>query len=81
MHLRLLLALLSVMLCVSSSFAQKNTYAATESHIGIGVKMSTLGAGIEAAIPITSKANIRGGFSISSYSRGLDKTEYTTPAT
>lgn len=34
------------------------------SHIGIGVKVSTLGAGIEAATPLTRRLNIRGGFSM-----------------
>lgn len=31
------------------------------SHIGIGVKVSTLGAGIEAATPLTRRLNVRGG--------------------
>jgi hypothetical protein len=34
------------------------------SHIGIGVKMSTLGAGIEVATPLTRKINVRGGFNM-----------------
>jgi len=35
-----------------------------DSHIGIGVKVSTLGAGIEVATPLTRKLNVRGGFNM-----------------
>jgi ABC-type transport system substrate-binding protein len=41
------------------------------SKIGIGVKMSTLGAGIEVATPIARKFNIRGGFNMFQYSRDI----------
>jgi hypothetical protein len=34
------------------------------SHIGIGVKVSTLGAGIEVATPLTRRLNVRGGFNM-----------------
>jgi hypothetical protein len=34
------------------------------SRIGIGVKVSTLGAGIEVATPLTRKFNVRGGFNM-----------------
>lgn len=42
------------------------------SRIGIGVKMSTLGAGIEFATPITSRSNLRTGFNIFDYSQPFD---------
>lgn len=41
------------------------------SHVGIGVKLSTLGAGIEVAVPIAGKLNVRGGFNMFRYSRGI----------
>jgi hypothetical protein len=41
------------------------------SKIGIGVKISTLGAGIEAAIPVAGKLNVRGGFNMFQYDRGI----------
>jgi hypothetical protein len=41
------------------------------SKVGIGVKFSTLGVGIEAATPLTYKLNIRGGFNFFRYSRGI----------
>ena len=34
------------------------------SRIGIGVKVSTLGAGIDVATPLTRKLNVRGGFNM-----------------
>jgi hypothetical protein len=43
----------------------------TSSHVGIGIKFSTLGAGIEAAVPLTGKLNLRGGFNIFRYGRGI----------
>jgi hypothetical protein len=41
------------------------------SRVGIGVKMSTLGVGIEAATPLASKFNVRGGFNMFRYSRAI----------
>lgn len=41
------------------------------SKVGIGVKLSTLGVGIEAATPLTRKLNVRGGFNFFRYSRGI----------
>lgn len=41
------------------------------SRIGIGVKISTLGAGIEAATPLAGKFNLRGGFNMLRYSRPI----------
>jgi hypothetical protein len=41
------------------------------SRIGIGVKVSTLGAGIEVATPLAGRFNLRGGFNIFRYSRPI----------
>lgn len=41
------------------------------SKIGIGVKVSTLGAGAEVATPLARKFNLRGGFNIFRYSRPI----------
>jgi hypothetical protein len=43
----------------------------SSSKVGIGVKLSTLGVGIEAAVPLTSKLNLRGGFNFFRYNRGF----------
>lgn len=46
----------------------KNT---SYSKIGIGIKLSTLGAGIEAATPLGKRFNLRGGFNMFRYDRGF----------
>jgi hypothetical protein len=40
-------------------------------HIGAGLRLSTLGAGAEAAVSLTRRLNLRGGFNIFQYSRGF----------
>jgi len=42
-------------------------------HFGIGLRASTLGAGIEAATALTAKSNFRAGFNYFSYSDSLTK--------
>jgi len=39
------------------------------SKVGVGVKMSALGVGIEAATPVTYHTNVRAGFNLFGYSR------------
>lgn len=41
--------------------------------IGIGVKVSSLGVGFEAAVPVMSRANIRAGFNMFNYDRTLSQ--------
>lgn len=40
--------------------------------IGVGIRLSTLGAGAEVGVSLTSKLNVRGGFNIFQYSRGFN---------
>jgi hypothetical protein len=40
-------------------------------QVGIGLKISTLGVGVEAALPLAARVNLRGGANIFQYSRGL----------
>lgn len=40
-------------------------------HVGVGVRLSTLGAGGEAAVSLTNRLNLRGGFNLFEYSRGF----------
>src|SRR5579864_1056742 len=42
-------------------------------RFGMGVKLSTLGAGIEAATAVTRRSNIRGGFNAFSYGTDFTK--------
>jgi hypothetical protein len=39
----------------------------------MGIKLSSLGAGIEAATAVTRRTNLRGGFNAFNYSRGFNK--------
>lgn len=41
-------------------------------RVGIGIRLSTLGAGAEVGVALADKLNIRGGFNIFQYSRGFD---------
>jgi hypothetical protein len=43
----------------------------TSSKVGIGIKISTLGVGIEAAVPVTGKLNVRGGFNFLRLNQGI----------
>lgn len=40
---------------------------------GVGVKVSLLGGGVEGAVRVTRKTNVRAGFNMFSYSRGFNK--------
>jgi hypothetical protein len=41
-------------------------------HVGAGARLSTLGAGAEAAVSLTNRLNVRGGFNLFQYSRGFN---------
>jgi len=70
---------IAVMLVCAVSFAlvpaiaAQSAYETTNAKAAIGVKVSTLGAGIDLATPITHRSNVRFGFNAFSYSRGFDK--------
>ena len=51
--------------------AQPTPHKSSYSKIGIGVKISTLGAGIEVATPLARKFNLRGGFNMFRYDRNI----------
>jgi hypothetical protein len=42
-------------------------------HIGVGAKISLLGVGGEAAVALSKRINVRGGFNFFNYSRGFGK--------
>lgn len=50
------------------------------SRIGVGIKVSTLGAGIEAAYKIIPHLNVRGGFNDFSYSRTINTNGFSADA-
>ena len=41
--------------------------------MGVAIKASLLGAGVEAATPLTRRSNLRAGFNMFSYDRGFNK--------
>ena len=42
-------------------------------RLGVAIKVSTLGAGLEAATPLTSRSNLSAGFNMFSYDRGFSE--------
>jgi len=60
--------------CCGVSFAQSHGGEVTGgafSTVGVGVKISTLGVGIDAATPLIHRFNLRGGFNMFRYSRPI----------
>jgi len=49
------------------------SYSSDSGTFGVGVKVSTLGAGAEAAVRVTHRTNVRAGFNLIDYSRGFNK--------
>jgi hypothetical protein len=43
------------------------------SRLGVAVKVSTLGVGVEAATPLARRSNLRAGFNMFSYDRGFNE--------
>src|SRR5215467_4706575 len=58
---------------IATGICQAQQETARAPHIGAGIKLSLLGIGGEAAIPITDNMDIRGGFNAFGYSRNFDK--------
>jgi hypothetical protein len=49
------------------------SYSIDSGTLGAGVKVSTLGAGAEAAVRVTQRTNVRAGFNMIAYSRGFNQ--------
>lgn len=64
---------LTLVLAFPHPGAAQSVYKETSAKAAIGLKFSTLGAGIEVATPVTHRSNVRFGFNAISYSRGFDK--------
>jgi uncharacterized protein with GYD domain len=58
---------------VTEAPAQVSANGGHLGNVGVGVKVSLLGAGIEGAVRLTEKTNVRAGFNMIQYSRGFDK--------
>ena len=49
----------------------------SDTTIGVGIRLSTLGPGLEAALPVTERTNIRVGYSALDYHNSSDKSGVT----
>jgi len=65
-----IIAIVSALVILAAfSYAQKGD----SGEVGIAIKGSLLGGGVEAAARVTHRTNIRGGFNYFSYDRGFSK--------
>jgi hypothetical protein len=66
-----------MLLCVPHLVGAQTTAAGSSDgpRGGIAVKASTLGIGIDAAVGVQSKVNLRGSFNFASYTRDFDDTD------
>jgi hypothetical protein len=63
----ILVVLAAIPMLPPASLAQQPSNVNEQPKVGIGVKVSTLGAGVEVAVPLLRKLNVRGGFNAISY--------------
>lgn len=70
---------LIVLISSAVSFAQTESIKPF-SRLGIAVKASSLGIGVEAATPLTFRSNLRGGVNLFSYNRTFDEDGISYPA-
>lgn len=59
-------------LCIAQELQSAKNSAVHFSRVGIGLKVSSLGAGIEMATRLTHRSNLRTGFNILDYERPFD---------
>jgi len=57
----------------ATAAVKPSTTPVSVGRIGVGVKMSLLGGGIEVATPVTHRSNVRAGFNMFSYGRNFNK--------
>ena len=63
----------SLFFCLSWSLVSVGFAQSDLPRFGVGVKLSTLGLGIEAATAVTRKSNVRAGFNAFTYGTDVDK--------
>ena len=68
-HALLALFLVVPMLAVAPRIAA----AQSDSHAGVAVKVSTLGVGLDVAVPVGERVNVRGGFNAFGFSHDFDQ--------
>ena len=65
--------ILSLVLSVCTIFPSPSFGQSSPPKIGVGAKVSTLGIGIEGALAVTQRSNVRVGFNAYNYSRNYGK--------
>src|SRR5882672_4036488 len=65
--------LIIVALCLCTIYPQLSFGQGSGPRIGIGAKVSTLGIGVEGAMKVTDRSNVRVGFNFFNYSRNYSK--------
>jgi hypothetical protein len=68
-----LLAAVALLAAITSPILRAQEGPDIPSRVGVGVKLSLLGVGGEAAFAVTHRTNVRVGFNAFSYSRSFDK--------
>jgi hypothetical protein len=63
-------ALTAILIAASPAAAQLNP--ATPSSVGVAGKLSTLGGGVDVAVPVADRVNVRGGFNMFTFNRDFD---------
>jgi hypothetical protein len=72
-HLHPLFALVLAVVMLPTPGPAQTDSSKPFSRLGIAVKASSLGAGVEAATPLTPRSNLRAGFNIFSYDHTFNK--------
>ena len=74
------LALVCLMLAGSSRIAAGQALSTPNSNAGVAVKLSTLGVGVDVAVPVSERLNVRGGFSFFTFNHDFDEDGITLAA-
>ena len=74
------LVLIPALLACGVGTASAQPVTSPNSHVGVAIKLSTLGIGVDAAVPVHDRVNIRGGFSALSLNHDFDTDGITLAA-
>ncbi len=80
MNRMLAVVLAATVLACGAGTAGAQTVSTSNTHAGVAVKLTTLGAAIEVAVPVHDRVNVRAGFNGFSLSRDFDDEGITLAA-
>jgi hypothetical protein len=63
----------SILVCGAGRAPAQTDVPASDSHVGVAVKASTMGVGFEVATPVAERANVRVGFNVFGLSHDFDR--------